>query len=50
VLTGQDTLQAPDSFDIPKSADIPIVAKLAKNAEKEKISTMNGEELKKHKK
>lgn len=49
--SGYDTLQAPGGLDIPRVSDIPIVAKLAKVSEKERLATMTGEEqiaFKKH--
>ena len=42
--SGYDGLQAPGSLDIPRAGDIPIVAKLAKVSEKDKMANMTGEE------
>jgi len=39
-----DNLQAPGSYDIPyMGSDIPVVSKLAKQTEKDKMANMDGQ-------
>lgn len=40
-----DNLQAPGSYDIPNmGSDIPVVSKLAKQTEKDKMANMDGQQ------
>jgi hypothetical protein len=48
--SGMDEFQAPGSLDIPRVNDIPVVSKLARISEEQKLKEMNTEEVLEYKK